>query len=128
VYGTALWMITKGSLDLKDLIYEVLGPRGRIEDRSFGTPAEAFRTSLAMHSLFAHWSVNDWRWYIQWLEDTVDQEVSDRRKCKVQVTNSFSRQKAPSKGHGNLALFARTTRQRIYKTYRYGKKRPARLS
>ena len=75
-YGTTLWVITKGALDLKDAVEDMTGADGRAEDRSFSTPAKSFRSSLSVHTLLAHWATSDWRWYIQWLEETVDQEVN----------------------------------------------------
>lgn len=74
--GTALWIITKGGLELKNGIEEILGKNGRPEDKSFGTPTECFRSSLAIHSLLAHWAVDNWRWYTGYLEVKVDREVS----------------------------------------------------
>ena len=73
--GTTLWIITKGDLSLKKDVEEVTGPDGRPEDKSFSTPSQAFRSSLGIHALIAHWASNDWRWYLQWLEDSVDKEV-----------------------------------------------------
>jgi hypothetical protein len=76
VYGTTLWIITKGDLDLKERVQEMTGKDGRPEDRAFGTPAECFKSSLAVHLLCCHWSTEAWRWYLQWLEDVIDAEVS----------------------------------------------------
>ena len=73
--GTTLWMITKGDLDLKSRVQDMTGKDGRPEDRAFGTPEECFKSSLAVHLLYSHWSTEDWRWYIQWLEDVVDEQV-----------------------------------------------------
>ncbi|KIW66742.1 hypothetical protein PV04_06042 [Phialophora macrospora] len=74
-FGTTLWIITKGDLVLKENVQDVTGPDGRPEDRAFRTPEEAFRASLPIHALFAHWATNDWRWYMQWLEDSVDKDT-----------------------------------------------------
>jgi len=74
--GTTLWILTKGALDLKGHIKEMTGRNGRAEDRSFGTPQECFESSLAVHLLLTHWSTDEWRWYIQWLEDVIVEEVS----------------------------------------------------
>ena len=76
VEGTTLWILTKGGLDLKERIQEMTGSNGRREDRTFGTPQECFQSSLAVHLLLAHWANEGWRWYIQWLEDVIEEEVS----------------------------------------------------
>ena len=73
--GTTLWIVTKGGLEIKNQIQDMTGRDGRPEDKSFGTPAECFKSSLAVHLLNSHWSTEEWRWYVQWLEDVVDNEV-----------------------------------------------------
>ena len=76
VFGTTLWIVTKGRLDIQQRYKELTGPDGRPEDKSFGTLDEYFRSTLAAHLLYCHWSTEDWRWYIRWLEDVIDEEVS----------------------------------------------------
>jgi hypothetical protein len=83
VEGTTVWLLTKGGLDLKDRIKELTGRNGRPEDRSFGNPQECFQSSLAVHLLLTHWSTDEWRWYIQWLEDVIDEEVSTARLLEI---------------------------------------------
>ncbi|ERF73564.1 hypothetical protein EPUS_07498 [Endocarpon pusillum Z07020] len=73
--GGTMWIVIKRDLGLKEDIQELTGPDGRIKDRSFATPGQSFRSSLAVHSLLAHWATTNWRWYIQYLEDTVDKET-----------------------------------------------------
>ncbi|KAI9776788.1 MAG: hypothetical protein M1816_005082 [Peltula sp. TS41687] len=80
--GTTLWIVTQGSLDLKNRVQEMTGKDGRPEDRAFRNPEECFRSSLAIHLLYCHWSTEEWRWYIQWLEDVIDQELAIPR-CKL---------------------------------------------
>lgn len=75
VEGVALWIITKGSLDLKTRVQQVTGNNGREEDRTFATPAESFRASLAIHMMIVHWAGESWRLYIQWLEELIEKEV-----------------------------------------------------
>ena len=48
---------------------------GRPEDRAFSTSEDCFRTSLTTHLLNCHWSTEEWRWYIQWLEEVIETEV-----------------------------------------------------
>lgn len=75
-YGTTLWILTKGGLDLLERYEELTGSKGRPEDKAFQGPESCFRSSLAVHLLFSYWSTEDWRWYIRWLEDVLDQEVN----------------------------------------------------
>jgi hypothetical protein len=80
--GTTLWIVTKGGEDLLDQYEELIGPRGRLEDKQFHTPALSFRSSLSTHLLFCHWSTEDWRWYIRWQEEVLDHEVSFLRSLR----------------------------------------------
>jgi hypothetical protein len=77
-YGTSLWVVTKGGEDLLNRYEELIGKNGRIEDKSFSTPIQSLVSSLSTHLLFCHWSTEDWRWYIRWLEEVLDHEVSTR--------------------------------------------------
>ena len=74
--GTALWIVTRAGQDIKQRIEDMTGIHGRNEDREFQTPEQCLGSSLAVHLLLCHWSCENWRAYFQWLEDTVDNEVS----------------------------------------------------
>ena len=74
--GNALWIVTRAGLDLKRRVEDMTGKTGRSEDRQFQTPEECLRSSLAVHLLFCYWASENWRTYFQWLEDTMDDEVS----------------------------------------------------
>ena len=76
VEGTTLWMVTKGNLDIQQRFKELTGPNGRPEDKAFGTVYECFRSSLSAHLLYCHWSLDDWRGYIRYLEEVVENEVN----------------------------------------------------
>jgi hypothetical protein len=75
VYGTTLWIVTKGRLDIQQRYKELTGPEGNPEDKSFGSLDACFRSSLAAHLMYCHWATEDWRWYIRWLENVIDVEV-----------------------------------------------------
>ena len=75
-YGTTLWIVTKGGRDILDRYLEMVGPTGRPEDRTFQDATACFRSTLVTHLLYCHWSTEDWRWYIVWLETVVEEEVS----------------------------------------------------
>jgi hypothetical protein len=77
VTGTTLWIVTKGDKEIKDRIEDLNGPDGRPEDRDFSNPEECFKRTLGAHMVYCHWSTEDWRSYIQWLEEYIDREVSD---------------------------------------------------
>ena len=73
--GTALWIVTKGDLEIKNRVKALTGKDGQPEDRAFESPAECLKSSLAVHLLLCHWSIEEWRWYIQHLEDAIEAEV-----------------------------------------------------
>jgi hypothetical protein len=73
--GCTLWIVTKGRIDLQQRYKDLTGPNGLPEDKSFDTLGSCFRASLATHLLFCHWSTEDWRWYIRWLEKVIEAEV-----------------------------------------------------
>ena len=85
--GNALWISTKGGLDdIKKRVESLTGSSGKPEDRSFGDVFECFRSSLAVHLMYCHWSTEGWRWYIEYLERRIEQEVSH---CpKISATES----------------------------------------
>lgn len=76
--GTALWICTEGRKDggLFDRVRDMTSDITRKEDWSYNTFEESFRSSLATHLTCCHWSVEEWRAYISWLEDKVETGVS----------------------------------------------------
>jgi hypothetical protein len=75
VNGTTLWIVTKGGLDIQQLFKDLTSKQAPLEGNSFDTPSECFQSSLVVHLMYCHWSLEDWRGYLRWLEDIVDQEV-----------------------------------------------------
>ena len=75
VNGNTLWIVTKGGTDIEGRFKELTGKNARPEDKSFGNANECFRSSLSAHLLYCHWSTEDWRGYIKWLEYFVDKKV-----------------------------------------------------
>jgi hypothetical protein len=82
INGTTLWIVTKGGDDLLDQYEELIGSNGRSEDKQFQTPGACLSSSLSTQLLFCHWSTEDWRWYIRWLEEVLDHEVSIQRRSE----------------------------------------------
>lgn len=127
--GTTLWIITKGDLGLKEDVQDITGGDGRPEDKSFQTAEKSFRSSLAIHVLFAHWAINDWRWYIQWLEDTVDQEVSHVTPSEFKTDpDKASRHKMRFMEPELTKKPAKSTRRRTCNVYKYGKREQTKQS
>lgn len=83
VNGSSLWIVTKGGLDIQQRFKRLTGKDARPEDTSFGSVEECFRSSLSAHLLFCHWSTEDWRGYIKWLEEVVNKEAGC---CNIPTT------------------------------------------
>lgn len=75
VKGTALWIVTQGHLSIKERVADMTSVAGRPEDRAYYLRKDCFRTTLSTHLLFCHWSIEEFRYYIQWLEEVIDKEV-----------------------------------------------------
>lgn len=73
--GNSLWIITRAGLDIKQRVESMTGKAGRSEDREFQNISQCLKSSLAVHLLLCHWSLENWRAYFQWSEDIVEHEV-----------------------------------------------------
>ncbi|ORY12543.1 hypothetical protein BCR34DRAFT_563656 [Clohesyomyces aquaticus] len=75
--GTALWICTEGRKKdgLFDRIRDLTSDDKRKEDWSYGSKEESFISSLATHLTCCHWSIEEWRMYMGWLEETVEKET-----------------------------------------------------
>jgi hypothetical protein len=77
VTGTTLWITASGHEDVQNRVQELTSSvKGRVDAKAFKTQEECFKSSLAVHLLFCHWSTQGWREYLRWLEDVVEEEVS----------------------------------------------------
>ena len=69
--GRTNWIIIKGDQLLKKRIMSATGSRGIPETSNFGTVDRAFASTLAIHILVCEWSRENWRWYINFLEEAL---------------------------------------------------------
>jgi Mg2+ and Co2+ transporter CorA len=75
--GQASWIIIKGNDCMKNrVMLETQGPNGP-DLRCFDTINQCFSSALATHLLFCEWSAENWRWYINRLEEKV-QDITRR--------------------------------------------------
>ncbi|KAI9773493.1 MAG: hypothetical protein M1839_002075 [Geoglossum umbratile] len=75
--GAATWILTKGNELMKDRVQLATGPH-RLhppELTSFETVAAAITASLATHLIFCSWSGENWRWYINFLEEELQDKT-----------------------------------------------------
>lgn len=63
------WIVIKGNELMKRRIYSETSDRGLHEPSDFKSLGGAFKASLETHLIFCDWSAENWRWYINSLED-----------------------------------------------------------
>ena len=123
-YGTTLWIVTKGGLDVLDRYQELVGPSVRPGQGTYDDLASCFRSTLATHLLYCHWSTEDWRWYIVWLEEIVDKEVCVVVMILREVADSKLHRAAwPSTVPAAMATHTKIMSPETYNTYSTGKTR-----
>lgn len=69
--GRTNWILIKGDQLLKRRIKSATGSRGLPETSCFGTVDRAFASTLAIHVMMFEWSRENWRWYINFLEEAL---------------------------------------------------------
>lgn len=74
-FGTALWIIVKGSLDLKDPIEPVTARQAEEQEKHLEIVEQRFVSTLAIHSLVALWAGESWRSYLRYMENEVENAV-----------------------------------------------------
>jgi hypothetical protein len=77
VHGTALWVSVSAYDTLKRRVQELLPDSGFSQGLGFENAEMGFKTSLAVHLIYCEWSMENWRWYIQWLETMLDEIVRE---------------------------------------------------
>ena len=63
------WIFVKGNELMKQRIESATSGRGPFEASDFKSMDRAFEASLETHLIFCDWSAENWRWYINFLED-----------------------------------------------------------
>lgn len=69
--GRTVWIIIKGDQLLKKRIKSATGSRGLPETSCLSTVDRAFASTLAIHIILCEWSGENWRWYINFLEEAL---------------------------------------------------------
>ncbi|TVY76116.1 hypothetical protein LSUE1_G004244 [Lachnellula suecica] len=70
-HGKAFWIIVKGSKIIKKRIQDSTAPGavGPSDLKRFGSDCEAMASSLEAHLVLADWCDEEWRWYMNYLEE-----------------------------------------------------------
>ncbi|KAF2139611.1 uncharacterized protein K452DRAFT_275029 [Aplosporella prunicola CBS 121167] len=79
----ANWIVVKADKLMKERIISAAQPFGTSGISSFDTNSRAFAATLETHLLFLDWSGENWRWYIDSLEN--EAQKSTRRTLTIEV-------------------------------------------
>lgn len=82
-FGRSSWIIVKGNDLIKTRITAESKPGKSTDMNAFETTSRAFAATLATHILICDWSAENWRWYINFLEEQLNQRT--RRILSVPV-------------------------------------------
>ena len=84
--GLTNWFIVKGEggASMKDRIITETSSTDANALNRFGDRCQAFSSALSTHLLLSSWSVENWRWYINYMEEEV--QAITRKTLSVKVT------------------------------------------
>lgn len=92
--GIATWIVVKGNQLMKDRLEAATNSDAELS--SFASNSKAFSATLATHLLFCDWCSEDWRWYIDYLEEEFQRKT--RRTLSMDIASpTFQDSEAPFK-------------------------------
>lgn len=91
------WVVVKGDRLMERRIASATSGRSSREFSSYGTVDKAFAATLATHLIMVDWSVENWRWYISFLEDKFETLTKDVISIDADVlTNPIDTEDIPA--------------------------------
>ncbi|KAJ3578537.1 hypothetical protein NPX13_g2028 [Xylaria arbuscula] len=85
VTGKTLWLVTAGRRDLHERYKSLTGNGANPENKSFDSPVACFRSSLAAHSMFCAWAIENWRWHIKLFETNLEEAVCSQQQTSLKA-------------------------------------------
>ena len=84
--GLTSWFMVKGEggASIKDRIITETSSQPASALNRFGDRCQAFSSALSTHLLLSDWSIENWRWYINYMEEEV--QAITRKTLSVKVT------------------------------------------
>lgn len=82
----ASWITVKGDSLMKRRIESATSNQGPLGMSDFNSINQAFNASLETHLIFCDWSAENWRWYINYLEDSFQHMTQRTFSAPVHVT------------------------------------------
>lgn len=110
----ANWIVVKGDEFMKRRIESATSDRLPHEPSGFGSMDGAFMASLETHMIFCAWSFENWRWYINFLEEKFQSMTRNTFSAPVHVPFVLPTptENVPSKSRTNtqrtFSMFSRT--------------------
>jgi hypothetical protein len=97
--GKAFWIMVKGNKLMKKRIQEstTKDAVGSVDLKRFGSNCEAFASSLATHLVLADWCDEEWRWYLNYLEERL--HIATRRASAIIQEREPSMYESPVSHH-----------------------------
>ena len=86
--GQVSWIVVKANKLLHTRIKKAAGPRGLSELNSYTDLNKTFSWTLAIHLLFCGWAGENWRWYINFLEDSLQETTKGTLSPTVRTPTS----------------------------------------
>jgi hypothetical protein len=80
--GKTFWIVLKANKIIKDRIESATKEGTHLDLSSFDDTAHAFASSIETQLLVCHWCVENWRWYINFLEETL-REATSRAAIRI---------------------------------------------
>ncbi|KIW02925.1 uncharacterized protein PV09_05971 [Verruconis gallopava] len=75
--GNSFWILTHGHWDVMKEAADLLGSKGKAEDKDFRSVEASLKSSLAMHLMLCRWASETWRDCLLELEEDVDLATED---------------------------------------------------
>lgn len=72
--GRTTWIVVKGSELIRDRVKAATSPDRPSNLTTFESPSRALAASLATHLKFCDWSAENWRWYLNFLSEKLQQK------------------------------------------------------
>lgn len=95
--GRTNWIVIKGDQLLKKRIKSATMSRGPRETSCFDTVDRAFASTLAIHIIICQWSGENWRWYINFLEEALQATTRPALSAMVDPYPSSRPDEAPAR-------------------------------
>ena len=110
-FGRANWIVLKGDRLMKNRIKAVTNNGCLGEESALLIIDRAFAATLAIHLIFCEWSSENWRWYINFLDEefqattrhTLTSVVETPTSPMTETTSSPSVPHAPSRADTNIS-------------------------